>query len=116
MPLPRVPLVVLAAGVFAASASCGRSASAPTAAEAPPAAPPPVTLPAPPPLPMDCGAPAVPAGTGYTCVYTGAVYALDINEAIARVVNEHPDFFDLDQRQSTWSYFVRQPDRYLAQV
>jgi hypothetical protein len=39
-----------------------------------------------------------------------------INEAIARTVIEHPEYFDLGRHQGGWSYFVVNPDAYLRQT
>ena len=107
----RVPLVVLLAGVLAFGLSCGRS-PAPMAAEPPPAAPA-SAEPEVPAKPKGCGLPPG-GGPGTDCPYQRAVYAEDINQAIARVVNEHPDYFDLTQQESTWSFLVKKPDLYLG--
>jgi hypothetical protein len=112
MPAVRVPSVVFAAISLALAVACGGSSS-PAAAPTP--TPPPATLPEPPTPPVGCGAPPN-AGSGYECVYRRAQYAEDVNVAIARVVLEHPEYFDLGQRHNTWSYFVKEPNLYLMAV
>ncbi|HEX6740140.1 MAG TPA: hypothetical protein VF310_17800, partial [Vicinamibacteria bacterium] len=94
--------------------ACGRSSSAPTAAESPSPAPAPATPP-PTPAPVGCGLPRG-EGNGLACPYERAQFANEMNHAIAKVVNEHPDYFDLSQQESTWSFLVKKPDLYLQAV
>jgi hypothetical protein len=112
MPAGRVPSLAFSATVLAVAVACGGSSS-PAAAPTPP--PPPATVPEPPQPPLGCGLPPG-GGSGLDCPYQRAQYAEDVNVAIGRVVLEHPEYFDLGQRQNTWSYFVKQPDLYLMAV
>jgi hypothetical protein len=107
----RLTTLVSAACLLAA-ASCGRSPAAPPAVEPPPVVP---AAPASTPAPVGCGLPRG-AGSGESCPYARPFFAHEMNHAIAKVVNEHPDYFDLSQQESTWSFLVRKPDLYLQEV
>jgi hypothetical protein len=113
MPAGRAYAVVFAVCVLSLAAACGGSGSPPVLPEPPPAPPAPV-LPEPAPKPVGCGLPPG-EGTGQ-CPRQRPAYDHEMNHAIARVVHEHPEYFDLSQQESTWSYLVRQPNLYLAAV
>jgi hypothetical protein len=111
MSVRRRPALAIAACLLAFT-TCGRSHTAPAAPE------PPAPTPAPspdPPAPTGCGLPKG-EGNGENCPYQRALYANEINHAIARVVNEHPDYFDLTQQESAWSFLVKKPELYLGAV
>src|SRR5207245_8802331 len=50
------------------------------------------------------------------CPYELPFFALQVNEAIAIVENEHPELFDFSQSRGGLSYLVRDTDRYTAGV
>ena len=76
--------------------------------------------PSPPPPPFPPKAPPCPlapgGGTGEHCPREVSLFALDVNEAIAIVENEHPELFDLTLRRGGLSYFVRDRERYTRGV
>jgi hypothetical protein len=105
-------LTVLVPAACLLAAACGRTPATPAAVEPPPTLP---AAPAADPAPVGCGLPRG-EGNGDVCPYARPVFAHEMNHAIAKVVNEHPDYFDLSQQESTWSFLVRKPDLYLAAV
>ena len=64
-----------------------------------------------PPCPLPPG-----GGSGENCPYELPFFALQVNEAIAIVENEHPELFDFSQSRGGLSYLVRDTDRYTAGV
>jgi len=105
----RMGFVVL---VVVALGACHRHSGSPTAAE--PATPPPTTMPYPPP-PLPCPLPPG-GGSGENCPYELPSFALEVNEAIAIVENEHPELFDFSQGFGGLSYFVKDTRRFTAGV
>ena len=81
---------------------------------APAPTPPPTPPPFPPPLPP-CPLPPG-GGTGERCPDELPLFALDVNEAIAIVENEHRELFDFTRSRSGLSYFVRDRERYARGV
>ena len=103
---------------MAVSAAVGggcRHSHTPTESEgASPTPPPPTPTPFPPPLPpcpLGAG-----GGSGEHCPYELPFFALDVNEAIAIVENEHPELFDLGRTRGGLSYFVWDRERYARGV
>ena len=92
-----------------------RHSHSPTENDVPPPAPSPSPSPRfPPPLPP-CPLPPG-GGSGQDCPYELPFFALDVNEAIAIVENEHPELFDFSHSRGGLSYLVRDTDRYTAGV
>jgi hypothetical protein len=116
MGLRRPGLAVLASMALAAALSGGcRHSHTPTESEAPSPTPPPTPTPFPPP-PLPCPLPPG-GGSGERCPYqTPPQYALDVNEAIAIVENEHKELFDFGRSRSGLSYFVWDRERYARGV
>jgi hypothetical protein len=108
--LPGLFSVVLVAALFG---GC-RHSHTPTESEAPPPTPPPTPHPFPPALPA-CPLPPG-GGSGEHCPYELPFFALDVNEAIAIVENEHPELFDFARSRGGLSYLVRDRDRYTRGV
>lgn len=111
----RRPAVLLAMLIGASCLNACRRSHSPTEGTAiAPATPPPTAPPYPPPLPP-CPLPPG-GGSGEHCPYELPFFALQVNEAIATVENEHPELFDFTQSRGGLSYFVRDPDRFTAGV
>jgi hypothetical protein len=78
----------------------------------PPATPTPVTSPL---GPAGCGLPPG-GGSGTGCRRELPAFAFDVNHAIAKAQNEHPEWFDFSQHQGGLSYRVLRRDDYIAEV
>ena len=104
----RVFMAVLS---LALAAAC-ESARSPAAHPPPPTPAPPEPSPTP---PVGCGLPpGIGSGTG--CVRELPAFAFDVNHAIAKAQNEHPEWFDFNQHQGGLSYRVLDRDAYIAEV
>jgi hypothetical protein len=116
MGLRRRPgLAVLASMALAAALSGGcRHSHTPTESEAASPTPPPTPRPFPPALPA-CPLPPG-GGSGEHCPRETPIFALDVNEAIAIVENEHPELFDFTKSRGGLSYLVRDRERYARGV
>ena len=114
-PRRRLSVSLLAALAVVAGLSACRHSHSPTEGELPSPMPSPtVSPPFPPPLPP-CPLPPG-GGSGESCPYEPALFALQVNEAIAIVENEHPELFDFGHGRSGLSYLVRDADRYARGV
>lgn len=106
----RFPRVTLLAVAFASS--CETSNRSPAAPVPTPAPLPVEPSPAP---PAGCGLPAG-IGSGTGCTRELPAFAFDVNHAIAKAQNEHPEWFDFNQHQGGLSYRVLHRDAYIAEV
>lgn len=98
----------LAVSLAAGAAACGSS-------EPPTVAPSPSPSPTPPAeVPRGCGLP--PSTAGYECRIEIPEFAYRVNEAIALVQHERPEYFDFGLSQGGMSYFVRDGARYHSEV
>ncbi|HVR70357.1 MAG TPA: hypothetical protein VMT87_05875 [Vicinamibacteria bacterium] len=103
--------VILVIATLSVAPSCEtntRSPAAPVPSPAPPA-------PTPEPTPPGCGLPPG-TGSGTGCRRELPVFALDVNHAIAKAQNEHPEYFDFSSHQGGLSYRVVRRDEYIAEV
>jgi hypothetical protein len=94
-----------------AAAAC----ETPSRSPAEPAPSPTPIAPTPTPEPPGCGLPPG-GGSGLGCLRELPVFALAVNEAIAKAQNEHPEYFDFSQHQGGLSYRVVARDAYVAEV
>jgi len=105
---------VLAAFLLLALAGCGsRTPAAP--------APAPTQVPAPAPTPatarVACGVgPGTGDGLEEHCPRTSPAFFTPVDAAINRVVQVHPELFDLDDHAGAGGYFVRDIDEFYRQV
>jgi hypothetical protein len=111
---PRRSWSLLAALAVAAGLGACRHSHSPTEGDV--ASPsPPATVPrfpsSPPPCPLPPG-----GGSGENCPYEPPLFALQVNEAIAIVENEHPELFDFSHSRGGLSYLVRDTERYTGGV
>src|SRR6187401_1520955 len=109
------PYVLAAALVLIA---CGSHTPAVPVLETPPTpAPTPVPVPTPSTPRVACG---VGAGTGdgleEHCPRTSPSFLADVDAAINRVIDRHPELFDLDNRAGAGGYFVRDIDGFYEVV
>src|SRR5687768_11682260 len=93
------------------TAACETSSRTP----AEPAPAPTPIAPTPTPPPPGCGLPPG-GGSGLGCLRELPVFALAMNEAIAKAQNEHPEYFDFSKHQGGLSYRVVARDPYIAEV
>ena len=110
----RLSWVLLAALAGATGPGACRHSHSPTEGDVSSPSPPP-TVPRFPPSPPPCPLPPG-GGSGEKCPYELPFFALQVNEAIAIVENEHPELFDLTLRRGGLSYFVRDRERYTRGV
>jgi hypothetical protein len=113
--VPLRPSVLAAALVLAA---CGApTPAAPTAAPAPTPAPTPVPAPTPSTPRVACG---VGAGTGdgleEHCPRTSPSYLSEVDAAINRVVDRHPELVDRDRRAGAGGFWVQDIDGFFEEV
>jgi hypothetical protein len=75
------------------------------------------TQPPPPPVSgQGCGLPKG-TGDGNNCPRSGASFLRDVETAIDRVVQQHPEMFDLNRSPGAGSYFIKvSRERYYAEV
>jgi hypothetical protein len=106
--------VLLALSALAPALGACRRSHSPTEGEAPPTPAPATRTPFPPPLPACPLGPG--GGSGTHCPYEQPLFALQVNEAIAIVQNEHPELFDFTKHRGGLSYLVVDPDRYTKGV
>jgi hypothetical protein len=100
--------IALAITAVLATACNSRLPAAPIPSPAPAA-------PTPEPTPPGCGLPPG-TGSGTGCRRELPLFALDVNHAIAKAQNEHPEWFDFSQHQGGLSYRVLRRDEYIAEV
>ena len=98
---------------LAATFAVGCEANAPLPAAPVPS--PTAIAPTPVPTPPGCGLPPG-TGSGTGCRRELPAFALDVNHAIAKAQNEHPEWFDFSQHQGGLSYRVLRRDEYIAEV
>jgi len=110
----RLSWVLLAALAGATGPAACRHSHSPTEGDVSSPSPPP-TVPRFPPSPPPCPLPPG-GGSGEKCPYELPFFALQVNEAIAIVENEHPELFDFSHSRGGLSYLVRDTDRYTAGV
>ena len=110
----RLSWVLLAALAGATVPAACRHSHSPTEGDVSSPSPPP-TVPRFPPSPPPCPLPPG-GGSGEKCPYELPFFALQVNEAIAIVENEHPELFDFSHSRGGLSYLVRDTDRYTAGV
>lgn len=110
----RLSWVLLAALAGATGPGACRHSHSPTEGDVSSPSPPP-TVPRFPPSPPPCPLPPG-GGSGEKCPYELPFFALQVNEAIAIVENEHPELFDFSHSRGGLSYLVRDTDRYTAGV
>jgi len=108
----RLSWVLLAALAGATVPAACRHSHSPTEGDVSSPSPPP-TVPRFPPSPPPCPLPPG-GGSGEKCPYELPFFALQVNEAIAIVENEHPELFDFSHSRGGLSYLVRDTDRYTA--
>jgi hypothetical protein len=84
---------------------------------APPPTQTPTPAPAPPPVTgQGCGLPKG-SGDGNNCPRSGASFLRDVETAIDRTVQQHPEMFDLNRSPGAGSYFIKvSRERYYAEV
>jgi hypothetical protein len=111
---PRLFSVLLAALAVGAGLDACRHSHSPTEGDMASPSPPPTVPRFPPPAPA-CPLPPG-GGSGENCPYELPFFALQVNEAIAIVENEHPELFDFSLSRSGLSYLVRDRDRYTRGV
>jgi hypothetical protein len=108
---------VLAATVLLAA--CGAHTPAAPAAPAAPVTPVPTPVPAPTPATARVAC-RVGAGTGdgleEHCPRTSPLFLGDVDAAVARVIDGHPELFDLTQKAGPGGYFVRDIDGFYDAV
>jgi hypothetical protein len=109
-------------GLSALAVSCGESTPAdPTPSPTPVAVATPAPTPVPSPTPVNarlaCG---VGRGTGdgleHNCPRSGESFLIEVDNAINRVVAKRPQIFDMDNQRGAGGYFVKDVDRYFAEV
>jgi hypothetical protein len=113
--MPLRPSVLAAALVLAACGS--HTPAAPTLAPTPTPIPTPVPAPTPATPAVACGVgPGTGDGSEEQCPRTSPSFLNEVDAAIDRVVDLHPELFDLDDRAGRGGYFVRDIDEFYAQV
>jgi hypothetical protein len=104
------------ASLFAAGLLAGCNRALPTA---PPAAPTPepaaTPTPAPPPPPIGCGLPRG-SGDGHGCPRESPTFQAAIEQAIDKVIEEHPEYFDFRSMRGTGLPRTIDPTRYVDAV
>jgi hypothetical protein len=77
----------------------------------------PTPAPAPPPVSgQGCGLPKG-AGDGNNCPRSGAAFLRDVELAIDRTIQQHPEMFDLNRSPGAGSYFIKvSRERYYAEI
>jgi hypothetical protein len=114
----RLSLVAVCLATAAAALGCGGSPSSGTPTESPTPAPTPAPTPEPTPLPAEslgCGLPRVPKPS-ISCPRTSGSYQHIVTEALARLVAEHPDLFDFDNRRGPLGYYINDHAAYYEGV
>ena len=111
--MPLRPSVFAAAVVLAACAADRPTTPPPTAAPTPVATP--VPSPTPSSARVACGVGPGP-GEGVDCPRTSPSFLAEVDAAINRVVERHPELFDFEDRAGRNSYFVKDIDGFFDQV
>ena len=99
---------------FAATAWCAAGCESQRSPAAAVPSPTPAA-PTPTPTPPGCGLPPG-IGSGRGCRRELPQFAFDVNHAIAKAQNEHPEWFDFSRHQGGLSYRVLARDEYIAEV
>jgi hypothetical protein len=113
--MPFQPFAVAAALVLTA---CGSHIpAAPGAAPAPTPVPTPVAVPTPSTPRVACGVgPGTGDGLEEHCPRTSPAFLSEVDAAINRVVDRHPELVDLDRRAGAGGFFVRDVDGLFEEV
>jgi len=94
---------------------CGsRTPATPTESPTPGPAPTPEPTPLPP-ASLGCGLPPIP-NPSVSCPRTSGSYQDIVTEALARLVAEHPELFDFENRHGSLGYFIKDHAAYYEGV
>jgi hypothetical protein len=105
----------VAAPLLAAGLLVGCNKPLPTAAPEPSPTPTPAPTPAPTPPPIGCGLPRG-AGDGTSCPREAPTFQAALEAAIDKVIEEHPEYFDLRSQRGTGLPRAVNPDAYVTAV